>query len=110
MSSRFTYFPRTRPHPEYLGSITSLFDNHEISTEKLKKGLTSDGVLSFLCDDLISLGFDIETGKKREQKVSLARMVSPPSNMRSMDTTQIGSAGSKLKQVGLGWETRVIVT
>ena len=36
---------------------------HRISSEQLEKGLTSDAVLSALCDGLVSLGFEVEQGK-----------------------------------------------
>lgn len=49
----------------------AIFLSHEndISTVKRSKGLTSDQVLSAMHDDLAALGFDVESGKKRDQKV-----------------------------------------
>ena len=48
-----------------------MFLKHEddISTVNLPKGLTSDQVLSIMRDDLVSLGFEVEAGKKAEQKI-----------------------------------------
>ena len=49
----------------------AVFRAHEqaISTETLAKGLTSDQVLAVLCGDLISLGFEVERGKRQTQKI-----------------------------------------
>ena len=70
-SIRFTFFPRTEPPPKYSSKIVSVFKIHEekISTIILDKGLTSDGVLSEIREDLINLGFDVETGKRKTQKI-----------------------------------------
>lgn len=62
---RFTSFPRTKPPPGFIPSIIAVFQKHEprISTTSLEKGLESDGVMKILCDDLRTLGFEVETGK-----------------------------------------------
>jgi len=41
----------------------------DISTEMLAKGLTSDAVLQHLAEGLIGLGFQVEAGKKKDQKI-----------------------------------------
>ena len=68
---RYSTFPRTVAPPDFLESVISVFKKHEadISTEKRAKGLTSDQVLSVLHDNLVDLGFDMESGKKRDDKV-----------------------------------------
>jgi len=68
---RFCTFPRTEPPPRFAPELVELFKLHEsaISTQKLVKGLTSDGVLAELADGLLELGFEVETGKKRSQKI-----------------------------------------
>jgi len=49
-----------------------VFRKHEskISTSRLQKGLTSDAVLHVLAPDLIKLGFDVEAGKKKVDKIA----------------------------------------
>jgi len=68
---RFATFPRTEPPMAFARDLVQVFRVHEneISTVQLEKGLTSDGVQAILAPDLISLGFQIETGKARHQKV-----------------------------------------
>ena len=68
---RYSTFPRTEPPPAFAETIVGVFRNHEpaISTEALPKGLTSDQVLAILSGDLISLGFEVERGKRHTQKI-----------------------------------------
>ena len=68
---RFSTFPRTEPPPTFVHDIVSVFRSHEsaIGTLGLQKGLTSDMVLSELRDDLIALGFEVEGGKRRTEKI-----------------------------------------
>ena len=68
---RFSSFPRTEAPPSFVASIVSVFQTHEslISTLILKKGLTSDAVLSQLRADLSQLGFSVELGKSSEGKI-----------------------------------------
>ena len=68
---RYSTFPRTSPPPEWSTKIVDVFKYHEsaIGTELLEQGLTSDQVLSQLIPDLENLGFELETGKKKEEKI-----------------------------------------
>ena len=68
---RFSTFPRTEPPPRFTNDIVSVFKSHEseIGTLGLEKGLTSDMVLSELRDDLTGLGFEVEGGKRRAEKI-----------------------------------------
>jgi hypothetical protein len=68
-SVRFSTFPQTEPPPAFVPELVSIFAAHEpkIATVALKKGLTSDEVLSVLRDDLLKIGFDVEGGKQRAQ-------------------------------------------
>lgn len=67
----FHYFPRTEPPPQFVEPIIGAFRKHHsaISTVDLKKGLSSDGVLAKIRPDLIEIGFDVERGKARAQKL-----------------------------------------
>jgi len=68
---RFSTFPRTSPPPVWASTLVDVFLQHEsaIDTMKLAKGLTSDEVLSELRDDLVSIGFEVEAGKAKTDKI-----------------------------------------
>lgn len=67
----FHYFPRTEPPPGFALQIVNAFRSHlsDISTVDLEKGLTSDEVLAKIRPDLIEIGFEVEGGKTRDQKI-----------------------------------------
>lgn len=68
---RFTSFPRTKPSPSFVKSVVDVFKTYEpaISTIQLLKGLESNQVLSVLCEGLIKIGFEVETGKSVDKKL-----------------------------------------
>lgn len=68
---RFSTYPRTEPPPAFLQGVVEVFRAHEseIATLKLSKGLTSDDVLYRLRSDLVQLGFEVEAGKKKSEKI-----------------------------------------
>ncbi len=70
-TTRFHSFPRTEPPPPYVEHIVKVFRSHEdvIGTRQLDKGLTSDQVLTRLRDDLLLLGFAVESGKAKADKI-----------------------------------------
>jgi hypothetical protein len=68
---RFSTFPRTQRPPDFVPAIVDVFRTYEstIGTRTLTKGLTSDVVLAAVADGLTELGFQIEKGKLRDQKI-----------------------------------------
>jgi hypothetical protein len=70
-SAQFTSYPLTAPPPAFVGEIMSVFRECEsdICTQSLSKGLTSDEVLARLRPGLSKLGFQIETGKRKSEKL-----------------------------------------
>ena len=68
---RFSTFPRTMRPPTFVDNVVAIFVKHEaaIATEHLAKGLTSGEVLDRLRADLQTLGFEVEKGKKSDQKI-----------------------------------------
>ncbi|MCP4570755.1 MAG: hypothetical protein GY838_00225 [bacterium] len=68
---RFSTYPRTDPPPGFAHELVNVFYLAEelISTRDLKKGLTSDAVLKHLTPGLQSLGFEVELGKRKDQKI-----------------------------------------
>ena len=68
---RFSTFPRTQTPPHFIERLIQRFQQHapQIGTAYLEKGLTSDEVLAVLRPDLVDLGFEVEAGKKSEDKI-----------------------------------------
>lgn len=69
---RYSTFPQTEPPPDHTEEVVALFRKYErlISTIDLDKGLTSDEVLRHFAGDLRSLGFEVEAGKQKLQKIN----------------------------------------
>lgn len=68
---RFMSFPRTEPPPDFIPEVIRTFAENEsrIGTVDLAKGLTSNEVLAVLKDGLTNIGFTIEGGKAKDQKI-----------------------------------------
>lgn len=68
---RFTSYPRTEPPPAFVVEVIKIFQAVEpsIGTEHLSKGLTSDRVLQISRPGLESLGFSVESGKEKTEKI-----------------------------------------
>jgi hypothetical protein len=68
---RFSTYPRTEPPPAFTMQMVDHFRAHEsqISTLELSKGLTSDAVLVVLTNGLSAMGFEVEGGKRKDQKI-----------------------------------------
>ena len=68
---RYTSFPRTASPPSFVDDAIAVFRDNEkkIATTDRKKGLTSDAVLAVLRSDLKAIGFDVEAGKRKAQKI-----------------------------------------
>ena len=71
MQIRFSTFPRTQTPPDFLSEVIAVFDLHlpEIGTVHREKGLTSNETLAVLRPDLVALGFGVEAGKRRQDKI-----------------------------------------
>lgn len=65
-------FPRTEPPPSFVHEIAAVFRKHEeeIGSELLTSHLKSNEVLGIVAGDLMKLGFDVEQGQRKEQKIS----------------------------------------
>ena len=68
---RYSTFPRTEPPQPFVEQLVGVFKRAEprISTIQLGKGLTSDGVLEIVRPDLVSVGFEVESGKSAQDKI-----------------------------------------
>lgn len=70
MSINFSTFPRTQAPPPFVQSVINVFKSHEptIGTTH-QKGLKSNEVLAVLRPDLLDLGFEVEAGNKKIDKI-----------------------------------------
>lgn len=70
-SIRYYCYPRTEPPPDFADDVAGAFEENEdtIGTEQLDDGLKSDEVLGVVREDLVELGFSIENGKRKEDKI-----------------------------------------
>ena len=66
---RYQLFPRSVGITEELESLVKCFDAEYDSIKSPDKTLTSDGVLQFLRPRLEAIGFAVETGKSRGEKI-----------------------------------------
>ena len=64
-------FPKTEPPPIFARELAGIFSKHEqlCGTRGLAKGLTSNQVLMIIHDDLVALGFQVEAGKQKADKI-----------------------------------------
>jgi hypothetical protein len=67
----FTSFPQTEPPPPFSSKLADVFLRHEekIGTYGLDKGLTSNEVLADIKNDLMQMGFEVEAGNKKRDKI-----------------------------------------
>lgn len=71
MGVRFSTFPRTQTPPAFIAQVVEVFERRagEIGTTQLDKGLTSDQALAALRAGFVRLGFEVEAGKRAEDKI-----------------------------------------
>ncbi len=70
MHIRFSTFPRTEPPPSFVEEVVEVFDrHHEVIGTVTGEGLVSDAVLAELRQDLVRLGFSVEAGKQKADKI-----------------------------------------
>lgn len=67
----WTYYPHNQKPPEWVTALVQVVAAAEdpICTEIERQGLTSDAVLAALADGLLSLGYEVESGKTAAGKV-----------------------------------------
>ena len=67
----FSTFPKTIKPKEFSIKVVDVFKKYsnKISTIELEKGLKSDEVLLTLRNDLVELGFEVEKGKAKDDKI-----------------------------------------
>ena len=70
-TTQFQYFPKNNQIPGYLQNIVNVFNTNSSSICSLHNELDSNTVLRIVSNGLISLGFEIERSKKREDKIQV---------------------------------------
>lgn len=70
-SIKFTCFPRTDPPPRFVVRVIDAFREHEntIATLEAATKLKSDDVLDLIRPNLESIGFEVEKGKSRGDRL-----------------------------------------
>ena len=64
-------YPNNQNLPEHLISVINVFINNKDSISSDNHQLESNAVLSVLANDLISEGFEVETSKKKADKIRI---------------------------------------
>jgi len=70
-SIQYYCYPRTATPPNFADKLIRCFRSNEsqIATVNQENGLKSDNVLKTVRPDLQEIGFDVETGKKKQDKI-----------------------------------------
>ena len=64
-------FPKNLSCPDHLKEIISIFEKQLDDIDSLSHELKSNDVLAYIADGLVSLGYDVETSKKSEDKITV---------------------------------------
>lgn len=63
------YFPKSQEPPEIVHQIVKVFETAEPEIKRHFEEAVSNVVLSFVRPGLIKIGFDVESGKKKAEKI-----------------------------------------
>ena len=69
--TRHQFFPVNKKTPEHLVAVIKVFNEYEDKINSHKHGLDSNAVLEILRKNLEGVGFRIETGKKKNEKIKI---------------------------------------
>ena len=69
--TRHQFFPVNKKTPEHLVSVIKVFNEYEDKINSHKHKLDSNAVLEILRKNLEGVGFRIETGKKKNEKIKI---------------------------------------
>jgi hypothetical protein len=72
-TTNWQFFPRTTRIPKFLGEVIDVFMRFDvsISTSVVNHELSSDEILGLLRASLVELGYQVESGKGKLQKISV---------------------------------------
>ncbi len=54
-----------------MGDVVAVFEKHESRIGSTQNKLSSDKVLAVLRDDLVAIGFQVEVGKTKQDKIKV---------------------------------------
>src|SRR5262245_34575169 len=63
------YFPQWQKPSDFILKVVHVFESVQSEIESGKAALNSNGVLAKLCPGLQAIGFQVETGKTRENQI-----------------------------------------
>lgn len=66
------YFPKSDAIPDYLSNLVDIFKKHNVEIDSRTKNLDSNSVLAALRQDLTKVQFQVEKGKKLEDKTRVS--------------------------------------
>ena len=69
--TRYQFFPVNKKTPEHLVSVIKVFNEYEDKINSHEQKLDSNAVLEILRKNLEDVGFRIETGKKKNEKIKI---------------------------------------
>jgi len=65
------YYPRSRKAPPLVLDVVEAFRSASVDIDSAHNNLLSNGVLAHLAPTLVALGFRVETGRTRGQKIQV---------------------------------------
>jgi hypothetical protein len=68
-TTNWVYFPKSDEPSSFVRSVVQVFLDCDTELSIRSRELTSDGILAILCAGLQALGFEVETGKRKAQKI-----------------------------------------
>lgn len=71
MNIQHQYFPKSCRTPDNLLQLVKIFCAKEDEITSSKNNLKSDDVLRIVSDDIAALGYQVERGKKDEEKIKI---------------------------------------
>lgn len=66
---RWKYYPPSSRPPKWVPPVVAAFEEAKADIDSTKSSITSDRALAFLRPGLEDLGFEVEAGKKKVQKI-----------------------------------------
>jgi hypothetical protein len=73
----YQYFPKSMVVPALLTRVAGIFESRHWAIDSAKHDLSSDQVLAEVREGLLELGFMVETGKKKNEKIAVPVLFGP---------------------------------
>lgn len=68
-SINWQFYPKSEKIPEFLKVLTEIMERHEDKIKSPENNYSSNEVLEILRKDLEMIGFEVEKGKKKDEKI-----------------------------------------